>query len=76
MCALRDNFDVFGHCELPWKLEDLREKNSVTDLKYVSFLFAAVVRDMPRHDKYLASSARFNLETHREKRETYFYCVL
>jgi hypothetical protein len=49
---------------------------SVRSMKYVSFLFAALVRSIPLHYKYLASCMQFQLETHTEAREIDFYCVV
>lgn len=40
------------------------------------FQFAALVRNIPLHDKYLASYVQFKLETHTESREIDFHCVV
>jgi len=64
MCLLHCYFNAFDLFELPCKLEYLRKKYFVRGMKYVSFLFAALVRNIPLHDKYLASYVQFKLETH------------
>jgi hypothetical protein len=45
-------------------------------MKHVSFLFAALVRNIPLRDQYLAGYVQFQLETHTDSREIDFYCVV
>jgi hypothetical protein len=48
-------FDALGHFELSCKTGCLMNMYSIRGMKYVSFLFAALIRNIPLHDKYFAS---------------------